>query len=342
VANWPGGVPDPLISILLPVRDASPTLAAALRSIQAQSEQRFECIAVDDGSSDSSLEILRACAGRDPRFRVVACPPRGIVAALSAGLELCRGAFVARMDADDLMHRSRLARQLALLQGDPSLSGVGCHVRLFPRRPLTAGRLAYEAWLCSLRSPEDVARDAYVECPLAHPTFFLRREVLLAQGYADRGWPEDYDLVLRLLTAKARLGVVPEPLLLWRDGPTRLSRTGDAYRLERFTACKAYYLAHNFLAQQRSYVLWGYGDTGRALSRALRALGKQPSHIVELHPGRLGQRIFGAAVVPPQALSGLRGERIVVSVAGEHARALIRAELVRLNLCEGTDYVCAA
>src|SRR6185503_6477551 len=113
------------------------------------------------------------------------------------------------------------------------------------------------------------------------------------------------DLVLRLLGAGVRLGVVPQPLLFWRDGPLRLSRTGAAYRLDRFTACKAYYLAHNFLAEQRSYVLWGYGDTGRALSRALRELGKDPSHIVELHPGRLGQRIFGASVVPPEALGAL-------------------------------------
>jgi hypothetical protein len=246
------------------------------------------------------------------------------------------------MDADDLMHRTRLARQLAVLEHDDALSGVGCHVRLFPRWSLTDGMLAYERRLCSMRQPEDVAREAYVECPLAHPTFFLRREVLRAHGYADRGWPEDYDLVLRLLAGGARLGVVPERLLLWRDGPGRLSRTGAAYKLERIQACKAYYLAHNFLAQQRTYVLWGYGDTGRTLSRALRALGKEPSHIVELHPGRLGQRIFGASVVPPDALGELRSARIVVSVAGAEARVLIRARLAQMSFVEGRDYVCAA
>ena len=333
---------DPLISVLLPVRDAATTLTSALRSVQRQSEPRFECIAVDDGSSDASLELLRAHARTDPRFRVVPTSPQGIVGALEEGLALCRGRYVARMDADDLMHRTRLARQLAAIEQGGALAGVGCHVRLFPRPRLTDGRLAYERWLCSLRTDEDIRRDAFVECPLAHPTFFLRREVLTAHGYADRGWPEDYDLVLRLLGGGERLGVVPEPLLLWRDGPARLSRTGAAYRLERFTACKAYYLAHNFLAHESSYVLWGYGDTGRALSRALRELGKEPSHIIELHPGRVGQRIWGAPVVPPAKLDGLRTARIVVSVAGAEARRLIRAELARLSFSEGRDYVCAA
>ncbi len=333
---------EPLISVLLPVRDAAGTLPAALSSIQRQSEPRFECIAVDDGSSDRSLELLRARALGDRRFRVVPTAPRGIVSALTAGLELCRGRYVARMDADDLMHRTRLARQLAQLEKDASLAGVGCHVRLFPRGPLSDGRIAYERWLNSLRTPEEVAREAFVECPLAHPSFFLRREVLRAHGYADRGWPEDYDLVLRLLAGGERLGIVPHPLLLWRDSPARLSRTGAAYRLERFTACKAYYLAHNFLAQQRSYVLWGYGDTGRVLARELRALGKEPSHIVELHPGRLGQRILGAAVVPPAALRELPRAPIIVSVAGPDARALIRSELGRMGFAESRNYICAA
>jgi hypothetical protein len=246
------------------------------------------------------------------------------------------------MDADDLMHVTRLARQLEALERDELLAGVGCHVRLFPRTPLTAGRLAYERWLCSLESPEDVARDAFVECPLAHPGFFLRRDVLSAHAYADRGWPEDYDLVLRLLGAGARLGVVAAPLLLWRDGPSRLSRSGAAYRLDRFTACKAYYLAHNFLAHETSYVLWGYGDTGRTLARALAQHGKQPSHIIEIHPGRIGQRIAGASVVRPATLPTLRAERIVVSVAGAEARASIRAELARMSFVEGRDFVCAA
>src|SRR5438477_234229 len=83
-------------------------------------------------------------------------------------------------------------------------------------------------------------------------------------------------------------------LRTWRDRPVRLSRTADRYGLDRFTACKAAFLAAHFLAATEAYVLWGYGPTGRALRRALLAEGKQPSHIVELHPGRIGNTIHGA------------------------------------------------
>ena len=78
-------------------------------------------------------------------------------------------------------------------------------------------------------------------------------------------------------------------------------------------------------------MLWGYGGTGRALARALRAHGKHPSHVVEVHPGRLGNAIHGAPVVPPAALAELPRLPLVASVAGEAARGEIRAFLATLG-----------
>jgi hypothetical protein len=138
------------------------------------------------------------------------------------------------------------------------------------------------------------------------------------------------------------IGVVTRRLLAWRDHPERLSRRGEAYDLERFTACKAAFLAGSLLAGGREYILWGYGDTGRELRRALLAHDRRPSHIVELHPGRLGQRIHGAPVIPPQALRELPRRPIVASVAGEGARSQIRAALAQMGFRELVDFVCAA
>jgi hypothetical protein len=160
-------------------------------------------------------------------------------------------------------------------------------------------------------------------------------------GYADRGWPEDYDLVLRTLAAGHRMGIVPRRLLCWRDRPERLSRTDARYALDRFTACKAHFLAAGFLSST-TYVLWGYGGTGRALHRALAPLGRTPSHIVEVKATRLGQRIHGAPVVPPEAVEALRGAPLVVSVARAGPRAEIRAALQAMGFSEGEDYICAA
>jgi glycosyltransferase involved in cell wall biosynthesis len=332
---------SPCISILLPAHNAAATLAACLASISRQTLTSWECVLVDDGSTDGTRALADAWARRDQRFRVIATAHHGLVAALTEGLRHCRAPLIARMDADDLMHRRRLQAQAEALACQTGLSGVGCHVRLCPRDALSPRMREYERWLNSMRSSDDIARDAFVECPIAHPTLMMRRD-LAALGYGDRGWPEDYDLILRALASGLRIGIVAERLLTWRDRPDSLSRTDPRYGLERFTSCKAHFLAAGFLADDPHYVLWGYGSTGRTLRRALVRLGKTPSHIVEVKRSRIGQRIHGAPVIGIDTLPSLRGCRIVVSVARQGPRAQIRAALAAMAFVEGRDYVCAA
>jgi len=332
----------PLVSILLPTFQAVATLAAAVRSIERQSWRDWECVLVEDGSTDGTLERARELAERDSRLSVAAYPHRGLVAALNSGLQRCRGRYVARMDADDLMHHRRIEEQVSVLEAHPELAAVGCHVRMFPRSDVGPGYRAYETWLNGIRTAEQVARDAFIECPVAHPTLMFRRARLAQLGYRDMGWPEDYDLVLRLITAGHKIGVVPRRRLLWRRGPGRLSITAPEYATERFTACKASFLAESFLAGSEHYILWGYGGTGRALRRALEPLGRRPSHIVELHPRRIGNRIHGAPVVPPAELPRLPRQPLVVSVAGAGPRSEIRRSLAGMGFIESRDFICAA
>lgn len=334
----------PRVSVLIPVRDAGATLGACLRSLERQSLPDWECVLVDDGSRDDGVAVARRAAARDPRIRVLERPARGIVAALRDGLAACRAPLVARMDADDLMHRQRLERQLSALAEHPEWAGVGCHVRLFPRRDLGPGNRAYERWLCSIDSADRVRREAFIECPLAHPTLVLRRPLFQRYGYRDVAWAEDYDLVLRVLAGGHRLGVVPERLLAWRHGDAarRLSRSDPRYAPDRFSACKAAFLAEGFLREHTRYVLWGYGGTGRALRRELASHGRHPSHIVELHPRRLGQTIHGAPVIEPRALAALPREPLIASVAGAGPRAQVRGALAGLGFREERDFVVAA
>ena len=332
----------PLVSVLLPARDAADTLGASLRSVERQTLRDFECIVVDDGSRDATGAVARNLAAVDPRFVVLATERRGLVPALNAGLARCRGAYVARMDADDVMHRQRLALQVALLAAAPELSAVATHVRIFPRAHLAPGWRAYERWVNAIDGAAAVRAEAFVECPVVHPTLTFRRTALAELGYRDAGWPEDYDLVLRALARGDEIGVVPRRLHAWRDRPGRLSRTGDAYALPRFTAIKASFLAARFLATTDRYVLWGYGGTGRALRRALAEHGKHATHVVEVHPGRIGNTIHGAPVIAPEALPGVPRSRIVVSVARSRPRAEIRAALVAMGFEELRDFVCAA
>jgi len=326
----------------LPVFNAAETLTGCLRSIRNQVDSDWECVVIDDGSSDRGIEIARAFSAIDARFRLLLRRHRGLVATLVDGLGHCRGRFVARMDADDWMHPDRIGAQCAALEQNPGLAAVGCHVRLFPRRDLSDGMRAYECWLNAIDSPRSIRAEAFVECPIAHPTLMIRREILDEHPYRDCGWAEDYDLVLRLLAAGRELDVVARRLVAWRDGPRRLSRTSEVYSIDRFTACKAQHLVDSFLADTSEYALWGYGGTGRCLQRALRERGKRPSAILELHPGRIGNSIAGAPVVRPSDWLRAPRQQLVVSVAGARARSEIRTVLDRAGLDDGIDYVCAA
>jgi len=333
---------EPLISVLLPAYNAGATLAVALRSVARQTEKRWECVVVDDGSTDGTAEIVRNIARYDARFHVVTTPHRGLVAALNAGLDLCRGRFVARMDADDLMHRLRLTEQVTLLDAQPGLQAVGCHVRFFPRREVGPGYRAYESWLNCIDDEDLLVRDRFIECPVGHPTLMVRRDTLLEFGYRSLGWPEDYDLILRLIASGRRVSVLPRRRHLWRLGADRLSQTDPAYTPARFTACKVSFLARSFLSRTERYILWGYGGTGRSLRRALASAGKLPTHIVDVDPGRLGNVIHGAPVIPPSRLPDVPRLPVVVSVAGAGPRQEIRDCMTAMGFVEMVDYVCAA
>lgn len=191
----PGFAYVPAVSILLPVFNGERFLADCIRSIQAQSLADWELVAVDDGSTDRTPVILAQRETEDRRIRVLIQDHRGIVAALNTGLTECRAEYVARMDADDRMHPERLERQRAVLEQNRGLDLVGCTVVPHPLDgPLRAGAARYSAWLNAHTTPDALHRAIFVEAPVAHSTYFVRRCLYEALGgYRDQPWPEDYD-----------------------------------------------------------------------------------------------------------------------------------------------------
>jgi len=342
-AGPPWGDHPPLVSVLLPVRDGVATLPRALDSIRGQQLRDLEVVAVDDGSSDGTFSLLRATAAVDPRIRVVRQAPGGIVAALETARQRARGRFLARMDADDEALPGRLEAQVAALESDPGLGVVGCGVRYFPRDRLTDGALRYESWLNSLTTPELLRRDLFVECPLAHPTFLLRREALEeVGGYREGVGPEDYDLLLRLWEGGWGLGTVPRVLLHWRDHPERLSRVDPAYAPEAFRRLKAEVLGRTLLKGREGAVIWGAGPTGKAFSRALREEGIPLLAFVEVDPRKLGQEIHGAPVIAPPEVGRFAGALCLAAVSGEQGREEVRRCLREAGWEEGRDFVAVA
>ena len=288
----------PCVSVVLPCYNAAETLAASIESICAQTYVAWELIIVDDGSSDASLDAARALARNDLRIRVIPLPHAGIVEALRLGCAAAEGEFIARMDADDIAMPSRIAEQVRLMEEDPRVALCGTCVRMTGGR-IGYGRNRYEAWINALVTHEDIVRELFVECPIPHPTFLMRRKAYEALGgYSDYGWAEDYDLCMRAFVAGMRFGKVAEPLLDWRESPRRLSMVSPRYSPQQFRALKRHYLLQTYLSldfestsrrpPQSPLLKGGGGDVGcmRALIAEQNATSLPPAiQVGESAPG---------------------------------------------------------
>jgi len=212
----------PRITVILPVHNAGAHLPMALASLLAQTLEGMEVLALDDGSTDGSGEVLQVAAELDPRVRVVSRPQRGLVATLNDGLTLARTDLIARMDADDIAWPDRLAAQAAEFAARPGLGILGTNFttlyrpdRVIPPAPaiLTGeGERAVLARFCT---------------PLRHPTVMFRQSAIPSGVLRyDPAYPhaEDFDLFRRLAEVTG-LAELPAPYLAYRLHPGSVSVT---------------------------------------------------------------------------------------------------------------------
>jgi glycosyltransferase involved in cell wall biosynthesis len=223
----------PLVSVVLPCFNAAEYLAAAIESVLAQDLGDLELIVVDDASTDGSLAIARSYG--DPRVRVERLASNaGYPAAMNHGLERARGAYLARMDADDTCRPARLATQVALLDREPRLALVGTewyfvtpsgrvHERLKPAAP-GAPRWIPESWQSlfdgtrRFNDPSVVARTEAVRAVGGYRTY--QRSV------------QDLDLWFRLVEAGGGAASWLEPLYGRRLNPESLVYSGQRALLD--------------------------------------------------------------------------------------------------------------
>jgi glycosyltransferase involved in cell wall biosynthesis len=334
--------PLPRISILMPVRNEAAYLPAALSSLARQTLTTWELVVVDDGSDDDTPAILAAAARDDSRIHIIRNNGSGLVSALNAGLAACRAPLLARMDGDDICHPRRLELQAIHLDAHADTVLVACNFRHFPRSTLKQGMLSYETWQNSLENHDLIMRDRFIESPFVHPSIMARREAIdQAGGYRECGWPEDYDLWLRMAESGTRFARLQHPLLFWRDHPLRATRTMDEYSQNAFRACKLHYLQQGFLHGEQSVIIAGAGLEGRAWQRLMAARGIAVSSWVDVDPRKIGRILHGAPVVSTEQLQS-RQDKILVAIGVRGAREQFRELGRSLSLQEGLDFICVA
>jgi glycosyltransferase involved in cell wall biosynthesis len=328
-----------LISVLMPVRNAGQYLLPAVNSILKQSYSELELIVIDDHSDDGALRQLPP----DPRIRVYGNEGDGLVDALNTGIACARGQFIARMDADDIAHPKRLAKQRAYLQAHPQVAICGTQVKIFTDEGLPdPGFRYYEQWINDLCSPEAIHRELYIESPIPHPSAMFRKSVFeQLEGYRHQPWAEDYDLWLRADAAGMEMGKVPELLLFWRDWPARTSRTDDMYALKRFQQAKAFYLSRRYREATPLYI-WGAGKTGKILFDCLNEYGCAIEGFIEVHPRRVGGEVRGRPVSPVEAIPDLVQGMILVAIGAKGVREKVRQKMREFGRTEGNDFLFVA
>jgi len=331
------------VSVILPCYNAAATLDEALQSLAAQTLTDLEIVALDDGSTDNTPDILSAWAQRLPRLRVIRQEHGGVIAAANTALAHASAPYIARMDADDRSRPERMAKQAAYLEANPSVGVVGSLVAGFPETELREGFRIYIDWLNSLVSHEGILREMFVESPIVNPSAMFRKALVLnAGGYQDRGWPEDYDLWLRLSLKGIKFAKVPEVLLEWRDHPARLTRADSRYSLENFIRAKTHYMVRGPLVGRDAVLVWGAGMMGKRVSKHLLRAGVPVVVFVDVDPAKIGRTRRGLPIVPVDDLMEWwdRYDNAVVlaAVGARGARGLIRAQLSEQGLVEGRDW----
>jgi len=322
---------NPLVSVLLPVRQWRNTTARAVESLLAQTESSLEILVIGYDNVQAILNQLPD----DNRIRGVDRQGIGIVTALNRGLAAATGSYIARMDDDDIAYPTRLEVQLDYLNANPNVELCASRVRFIDSAGKTenvkGGNLQYAKWLNGLTHNDEIRLACYTECPMPHPTWLAHKRVWQSlDGYRKFDGPEDYDFILRAMIKGVAMGK-PKPILQdWREHPERLTYTDDRYRREAFTRCRVWAASHanSGLGLNRGRAVWlcGTGRNARYWHDALEEIGVEVRGFVDIKMAD-GKRLKrGKPVISYEELANARGNALVVTALSEPA---VRTRLLR-------------
>jgi hypothetical protein len=232
--------PPPQVSVLLPVYNCPGYVGAAIESILNQSFSDFELIIIDDGSTDSTPEELDRFS--DPRIRRYRQDNQGLAATLNRAIFLAKAPLLARQDQDDLSMPERLKKQVLYMHANPECGLLGSWAQImeinklssrFHRHPTSDWELRYGLLFNN---------------PFVHSSVMLRKSVVTELGgYTtdpERQPPEDYELWSRIARVSA-VANIPDVLLIYREIPGSMSRTGVSPFQRRLVRISAENIAHS-------------------------------------------------------------------------------------------------
>ena len=251
----------PKISVVVSIYNGSHFLEESFCSILNQTFPDFEIIAIDDCSTDNSLEILNRFKSEDNRIRIHQNQENlGLTKSLNLGLELSQGQYIARMDADDICLPKRFEKQFQTMQGNPDLGVCGSWINTFGSE---IKQISYPS------NHEDMLIELLTRSPFAHPSVMMRKSVLssLKLRYnEDFKTAQDSELWVRL-SRITKLVNIPEVLLNYRihdksiSLSKKLEQSEDAYKT-RYMQYE-YLLKRDLTNLEKDYIKARYNCRGK-------------------------------------------------------------------------------
>lgn len=207
---------DIKVSVLMAVHNGEAFLDEAIDSILEQSFSDFEFIIFDDASTDKTSVILENYQLKDPRIKVHAnAHNMGLAKTLNKGLNLCKGEYIARMDADDIAHPNRLARQIEYLDTHPQIGLIGSHYATIEPEPKV---------ISPPESHREIDSTLMLTNCIGHPTIVFRRALIIQHdlAYPETRSAQDYLFFVHCAPFTS-MANIPDILLSYRKHEAQIS-----------------------------------------------------------------------------------------------------------------------
>lgn len=231
----------PKVSVILPVYNAEKYLAAAIDSILQQTFTDFELLLINDGSTDSSEQIIQRY--NDPRIVYVRNESnQGLIYSLNKAIDLAKGEYIARMDADDVALPERFSEQTTFLDNQKNVGIVATVIDFINETDSKIGNWELDV---ATTSPKAIRNTMPFECCIAHPSVMGKTTLFKKYKYDPKqSHIEDYDLWLRMLDDGIVIDKIKDPLLLYRTHSASITQSANVALLPqaRMIACKQRYL----------------------------------------------------------------------------------------------------
>ena len=217
---------EPLISVVMPAYNCEDTIGTAITSILQQTYTNFEFIIIDDGSTDTTLQVIRTFT--DHRIKIIQNKEnKGLIYSLNLGLRKSNGYYIARMDADDICLKHRFEKQVKYLDKHKDVLLLG------------SGRILFGEGINSKRQiyPEkdsDIRAYSYMANPFVHPSIIFRKTIVDSGLSYDQSYKylEDYKFIFDVMRL-GKVANIPTALIKYRISQQQISSKNQQEQMAR-------------------------------------------------------------------------------------------------------------